>query len=337
MARIRKWSVIYFEFELLMKVKAYILILLVVLTSCSKLDFEREDKVTGATELSSGTIIVVESDIIDIYDNINDYGHCWSSNQFPTVNDEHTSNGSSSERISYIDTLEGLLFDMKYYVRSFVTSGNRITYGDEIMIQTPKTGVVIENIESEFVTETTFVLKSEISNIGSMKIMEFGHCFAESEYPTINYSITNFAQTQIDTTFEAKVSGLSIATDYYIRPYAKLTEDIIVYGGIVHIYIPDLLVLTNGYLITGSNSATIYGEVAQMGILDVESHGFCWSYLTSNPNINNDRINLGTIDHEDEFEYPLTGLIQNIDYYYRAYAVENNIITYGEVKSFKID
>ena len=58
---------------------------------------------------------------------------------------------------------------------------------------------------------------------------------------------------------------------------------------------------------------------------------------TSNPNINNYVIDLGSISSEGDFEYSITNVLQNTECYFRAYAIENNIITYGEVLNFRID
>ena len=320
-----------------MKQKLTILLIIAVLLSCKKLDFNREDKVTQAKDLSASTNIVVESQIIDMSEDIISYGHCWNTIGEATINDFHTNKGASINRISFSDTLVNLKANEIYFVRSYIKTINSVTYGDELQIQTPINGISFANLNYNFVEESSFEITSSINNIGSLSVSEYGFCFKKNSAPTVSDSVFNNGITNVDIEFSASVTNLNIGQNYYIRPYAKLNENIYIYGDTVRIFIPDLRVITKGNIITGSYSVRLLGEISQLGILDISSHGFCWSYLTSNPNLNNSSIDLGNIDTERDFEYPLSGLENGLDYYYRAYAIENGEVTYGEVLNFKID
>ena len=54
---------------------------------------------------------------------------CWSTNPNPTINGNHTSDGTNNGSLS--NTLEGLNPNTTYYVRAYVVSDNGLIYGNE--------------------------------------------------------------------------------------------------------------------------------------------------------------------------------------------------------------
>lgn len=82
------------------------------------------------------------------------------------------------------------------------------------------------------------------------------------------------------------------------------------------------------------NSANFRGSIVRLGSSEVTSHGFCWS--TSNiPTIESGaKSNLGDSKNPRDFSYKATNLTEFTTYYVRAYAENEEGVSYGEVISF---
>lgn len=101
-------------------------------------------------------------------------------------------------------------------------------------------------------------------------------------------------------------------------------------GGIVRLaktYIPE-------YMDSGltSKSAKIYGEISDDGGSTIIEKGICYSKINNIPNLNADykSIGYGSV----QFYSILVDLEPSTKYYYSAYAINGNGISYGEVKTF---
>ncbi len=79
-------------------------------------------------------------------------------------------------------------------------------------------------------------------------------------------------------------------------------------------------------------TCTVGGTIGDVGE-GIKQHGFCWSE-SSNPSINNNKVELGVKSTTGAFSGDLTNLTQNTTYYVRAYAKSNDPVVYGEAKSF---
>lgn len=81
--------------------------------------------------------------------------------------------------------------------------------------------------------------------------------------------------------------------------------------------------------------------IAKGNIIDLEEngisdYGFCYAANTEIPTIINDRISLGATNKTGEFSANLIGLQAFNVYYFRAYAISNNVVTYGNVFSTEV-
>lgn len=98
------------------------------------------------------------------------------------------------------------------------------------------------------------------------------------------------------------------------------------------------LEISEATVITGEAKDIIYngvvctGEVADDGGSEVSERGICWSKDT-NPVVDNNKKKSGA--GTGSFEVNIEELEPNTDYYFRAYAVNEKNISYGETKNFK--
>ena len=134
--------------------------------------------------------------------------------------------------------------------------------------------------------------------------------------------------------FVVSITGLSPATTYYVRGFAKNSEGIA--------YSPQLEFNTRGELVTVStadvsditvDSAVSGGNVEDDGGLEVVARGVVWSTEES-PDLDDHEGMTEDGDGTGEFESELTGLSPSTTYYVRAYATNEEGTSYGEQESF---
>ena len=95
----------------------------------------------------------------------------------------------------------------------------------------------------------------------------------------------------IDDILDYNIDSLLQERHYRFRLYAQLDSSTILYSNILSTFITDLHVTThNAYI---SDSIVLTGTIDSLGVLPVTDYGHCWSYLTSNPSINDERISHG--------------------------------------------
>lgn len=70
---------------------------------------------------------------------ITSYGHCWSINQNPTIDDQCTNLGMTDKIGSFKSTIEDLLVNTTYYVRAYATNSQGTAYGEQTIVKTKAT------------------------------------------------------------------------------------------------------------------------------------------------------------------------------------------------------
>ena len=160
---------------------------------------------------------------VEVKDNgglaITERGICWSSQQTPTVNDNHVT--SVGDVGSFTCAMTDLQEYTEYYVRAYAINDYGICYGDQITFTTLHT-VVIPVLTTENVTlikDVTAVSGGNITSDGYGTISNKGVCWSQAENPTINNSHTTI-QTGGAGQFQSTLTDLTANTTYYVRAYA---------------------------------------------------------------------------------------------------------------------
>lgn len=313
--------------------------LFVIFYSCKKLSLKPILKIKSDSVYVQNNAVYAVSTIVD-YNDVNDAlaGHCWSTNHNPTISDALIVSDKSMTKGSFSTMLISLNASTHYYVRPFIMdhSGN-ISYGNEMEITTSGQSIIVTNGTHSIIDKNNATISGNISNVGSFNFIGFGHCWSQNILPTISDNKTFYTPLSKDTTWNNNITGLFPGRNYYVRAYAQLDDTTIIYSDTTIIYIPELKITTDSYLITGTNTATIYGSINEIGVVPVTEHGFCWSYSTSQPDINENKISLGNITQTGSFYNGMTGIIQGVKYYFRAYAIEGTVVKYGTIMNFTIN
>lgn len=312
----------------------FLFLVFVVCYSCKKNEIKHITKVQTEEFSLSFNSVFFKGLIVDI-DNfgIRNHGHCWTSlNSNPTIFDNKTELGTVSEPGVFSSEIKNLSANTTYYFRAYATDGSIVTYGEVKSFNTSLLGNInISTSAASILNESSATIDGSITGLGSVNIIDYGHCWAKTNNPTIANNHTSNGLLQTDNNFKSTISSLSLESNYFIRAYAKFDNNTIIYSSEVNLYIPDLKIKTDTVTVPTGNNAIFQGSITSLGVYPITDHGHCWSYLTSNPNINNNKLSLGAINSTGKFFSNLT-LTPSYTYYYRAYVIANGSIKYGAVK-----
>ncbi len=147
---------------------------------------------------------------------VTERGICWSTDNNPTVNDDHVSSGSGTG--TYTCFMTDLMPEEIYYVRAYAKNAQGISYGDEVNftalegLPTVTTSVVAN------ITSTTATCGGNVTNQGASNVTERGVCWSTSQNPTVSNSHTTDGSGT--GSFTSNITGLTPNTTYYVRAYA---------------------------------------------------------------------------------------------------------------------
>jgi len=78
----------------------------------------------------------------------------------------------------------------------------------------------VKTLSSQNLTQNSFTISGEITNLGSSQVTNYGHCWSIEMFPAISDDHTNLGVTENLVSFESNLSGLIPSTKYYVRSFA---------------------------------------------------------------------------------------------------------------------
>lgn len=307
---------------------------LFALFNCSKVDIERINKTQTQATQNQSEWITATSIIQDIGNNQNSlvYGHCYVMGaETPDISSLKTEK-QNIVKGEFTDTLLNLYAYQNYNYCSYISTSNDVIYG-EIKSFTPVPHAMSVHIkELDLFTYDSCNVEVELTGKGSFYVKNVGVCIESSGLPDINSIHT--LKTYNASISSIKLGNLQENTSYIVRPVIQLHENHYIYGDTVSFIIPVLQVTTDEVTVTGSTTADLKGTINSIGVYPVSDYGFCWSVTTSMPTVNNEKISIGETNTALSFTHNFTGIQTASTYYFRAYAIANNKVVYGEVLNF---
>lgn len=162
-------------------------------------------------------------------ENIVERGICWSASQNPTIADNKQADGGQGTG-SYTCALSGLLPGTYYYVRAYARTSLTTGYGQSVgfttTAATPPTTATVTAINATSATAGCTTTPDT-----GVSVKECGVCWSTNSGPT-----TAGSHASGTSGASIAVSGLNLATTYYLRGYAIL------------------------YSASASNTVTVYGS-----------------------------------------------------------------------------
>lgn len=296
----------------------------IIITTLDGLAVVKTDSVNNITATGFTAFGTVVSDC-DIP--VTARGFCYSTQQYPTIEDEHTTVGKGLG--SFQGNIRNLKVGTIYYVRAYATNETGTVYGEQKQVST-KDGLPILSTTETTATSTTISSGGNITSDGGYSIIARGVCYSTTNStPTIEDSYTTAG---IGTgAYSTVITNASVSTTYYIRAYA--TNSIgTSYGEIITVTtgngLPSVTTTVVGENVT-QNTAVSGGQVTNDGGYTVTTRGVCWSTLPY-PTTSDSKTTNGS--GTGYYTSTITGIDLTSDnvYYVRAYATNKNGTTYGE-------
>ncbi|NOU46876.1 MAG: hypothetical protein HOO86_07430 [Bacteroidales bacterium] len=263
---------------------------------------------------------------------VTERGVCWSVNQNPDTDDEHTSDGSGTG--SYTSNITGLVANTTYFVRSYATNNVGTSYGDQQIFTTLQNPVVPEVTTTVVtnITQTTAISGGNVISDGGATVTERGVCWSVNQNPTIGDNHTSDGGGT--GSYTSNITGLEANTTYFVRSYATNNVgtsygDQQIFTTLQNPVVPEVTttVVTN---IT-QTTATSGGNVITDGGATVTERGVCWS-VNQNPTIGDNHTSDGS--GTGSYTSNIIGLEANTTYFVRSYATNNVGTSYGDQQIF---
>jgi hypothetical protein len=197
--------------------------------------------------------------------------------------------------------------------------------------------VVAIKTNSIIVNGTTIKASGTIVDLGETGIAEYGFCWADSANISINSNKILFRNASQTGDFENILLNLIPHHQYFVKTYAIVNNEV-VYGNIQNFIAPDsgFNINTGQSQIVSVSSVKIQGAILNVGSLQIQSYGVCWS-RTNEPVITNAKIDLGYTAHDTSFLTEIKPLALKTPYYAWVYAkLNDNTILYGNTITFSI-
>jgi uncharacterized protein (TIGR02145 family) len=275
--------------------------------------------ITTTSAISGGTISATGGATITIS------GLVWDANANPEITlTTKTTDGSTSG--TFTSSITGLSQGTTYYVRAYATNSIGTGYGPDITFTTITTPTISTTATVTSITGTTATGGGTISSDGGATVTSRGLVWGTTSGAT-TFSVTSGTGSG---TYTASLTGLSIATNYFVRPFA-INSAGTVYGPEVQfttLNIPTISSTTEPSSITGS-SAISGGTITADGGSTVTSRGLVWG-TTSGSSTYSVTTGTGT----GTYTSSLTGLARSTNYFVRAFATSIVGTVYGPEISF---
>lgn len=335
--------------------KAFIsLFLLAVINSCKIKEIVPIPPILDAITVSETTISAARfsgaiTDIGNQY--ISDYGFVYAeTNAIPTLADSKISHGAVSATnlapVKYSDVIQGLKTSTTYYARSYAIIASGTIFGPTITFKTAD--IVQPTVKTDAVIlifPTTAKLRGIIETKGTFDVSEYGICWsASNSLPTTSDSksskIVNLST--FPTIYSEDITNLTPNTSYYFRAFV-VSNGVTSYGNSLTfktLAITQPTIKTLEANTTSTTSVKIKGMVEFQGNSDnITEYGICWSERFTTPTINLSRAKIleNITVFPKIFTVDIYSLNANSNLFYRAYIISNGVVSYGDVKTYKLE
>lgn len=252
-------------------------------------------------------------------------GTCWSKRPDPTVDDDCTDDGSGIGE--FTSTMKDLQESTTYYIRTYATNNTSTVYGEQIIITTLD-GLAVVQIDSiTAVTATGFTAYGTVVSDCDIPVTARGFCYSTSQYPTIEDNIVTIGKGL--GSYQGNVRNLQIGTTYYVRAFAT-NETGTTYSKQISVTTKDgLPVVETKQANSTATTIHIEGEVTETWGYTVSERGFAYSQQNSEPTAEDMKIQSGK--GKGVFSSTIIDLQSETEYFVRAYAINENGTSYGEV------
>lgn len=283
---------------------------------------------TEATNISYTTATVGGNVTADGGATVTERGVCWSTGTTPTISDSKITVGKGTG--IFETDITGLDAGTTYYVRAYAKNSAGTAYGTAISFTTEKVyKPSVITVEVTNISYTSATITGKVTADNGAAVTERGIKCASLSAPTIKQtSGTGIGEFTIEFT------SLTPGETYYARAYAVNsagTTNAEPINFTTPVIASSPTVVTTQATYVSISEAIVGGDVTSDNGASVTERGVCWG-TSSNPTIADNKTISGT--GTGSFIVKLSSLEKETTYYVRAYAINNEGISYGETITF---
>ena len=265
--------------------------------------------------------------VLDGGDPVSNRGFCFSKNPNPSlVNGTVIPVGKGT--LYYEATLLNLSPNQKYYVRPYATNNIGTAYGKQVEFTTSVGPAKMGNVQVSSITSTSARFDASILSAEGGNLSRRGFVISKNPDPYL-YNGTVIEQGNGIGSFAYTIQNLEKSTTYYVKAFG-VNE-----SGVSHS--SQVMFTTLGFPNVSTNTSAsnvgytnffVSGIVNSDGGSPILERGFCLN-TSGNPNVNENRIRVG--GQLGGFQAEYNGLRAGTTHYYRAYAINEVGVAYGNV------
>ncbi|MDB4655635.1 hypothetical protein OAE48_02200 [Flavobacteriales bacterium] len=192
--------------------------------------------------------------------------------------------------------------------------------------------------EGAVVEQTRATALSNIIDLSRNEHPDYGVCFSESDYPTVDDDRVSLGFIDSRKEFEVTLRRLRYNTDYHFRPYVYDEQDVI-YGEVQSVIINStegIIAYHNSITTVDFTTADVNSSISGLGSLKCIDFGLCYA-IDATPTIESSTASLGELLNDTTFTTTLTGLDTWANYHVRAYGMlDSTTIIYSDEWTFNL-
>ena len=277
---------------------------------------------TSPTDISMFSAMVGGNVLKDNGYDVTARGVCYGVNENPTLDDNTILRGQGLG--VFTCELTGLSPETIYYTRAFATNANGTTYGQQVVFTT-KSAPAVYTDEAIQITAHSAMVSGGYTSDGGEAITDCGICYSFSPNPTTDTKVS----LTVAESFGCTLEKLRPNTTYYVRAYV-VNKNGTAYGNEITFTTTTTLPVVKTLSATKASATTISatGAVESDGGHTVIERGICYS-TNATPTTSSSKVlcevGIGT------YSCTITALQAGTTYYVRAYAINSEGSSYGEV------
>ena len=277
---------------------------------------------TSPTDISMFSAMVGGNVLKDNGYDVTARGVCYGVNENPTLDDNTILRGQGLG--VFTCELTGLSPETVYYARAFATNANGTTYGQQVVFTT-KSAPAVYTDEAIQITAHSAMVSGGYTSDGGEAITDCGICYSFSPNPTTDTKVS----LTVAESFGCTLEKLRPNTTYYVRAYV-VNKNGTAYGNEITFTTTTTLPVVKTLSATKASATTISatGAVESDGGHTVIERGICYS-TNATPTTSSSKVlcevGIGT------YSCTITALQAGTTYYVRAYAINSEGISYGEI------
>ena len=262
---------------------------------------------------------------------VSEIGVCFGVTTSPATEGRHV-NGVMSEEGTVSVSLEKFATDKEYYLRAYVRDGDYTAYGEVTPLTIKLLPPTLSSVIVSSVKSSSATFSSAVTNDGGDKVVEVGFYYSidEAVDPETSFKVN---QPYSSDSFTLEATNLKANSKYYVKSFA--TNSIGTSYSEVASFVTSAAapsVTTLGATEVTESGALFSGNVVSDNGAEITERGFVWDAGSVAPTISSNKIKVdGTLG---EYTATLTDVDPNQKYSFRAYAINAEGTSYGEVMTF---